>query len=162
MGSLNSGMPYISTPPAACRASNMVTLCPSLARSAAQVSPAGPEPITATFLPVGGASWVGDLFSLWPRSQSATYLSMRPMAMGAFFLPSVQTCSHCVSCGQTLPQMAGRAFLLLSILTASGISPSRTALMNSGISTFTGQPLTHMRLGHWMQREASSLTISSV
>ena len=35
LGSRNSGMPYISTPPATCSASKMVTLWPKRARSAA-------------------------------------------------------------------------------------------------------------------------------
>ena len=49
-GRRNSGMPYTSTPPAMWSASNTVTLTPALARSAAQVSPAGPEPMMAAFL----------------------------------------------------------------------------------------------------------------
>ncbi|KJZ87253.1 hypothetical protein ClosIBUN22A_CONTIG56g01110, partial [Clostridium sp. IBUN22A] len=44
-GSLNSGIPYSKTPPALCSASNIVTSYPFLAKSPAQVSPAGPLPI---------------------------------------------------------------------------------------------------------------------
>ena len=47
-------MPYTSTPPILCSASKIVTWCPSLIRSPATVSPAGPPPTIATFLPVGG------------------------------------------------------------------------------------------------------------
>ena len=56
--------------------------------------------------------------------------------------------SHCVSCGQTRPQVAGRLFLSLSTFTASGISPSRIALIKPGISISTGQPSTQGCLGH--------------
>ncbi|MBA7627373.1 hypothetical protein ES703_34835 [subsurface metagenome] len=75
--------------------------------------------------------------------------------MGASFLASEQVASHWDSWGQTRPQMPGRAFLLLSIRTASGISPSRTAWIKPGISISTGQPSTQLRLGHWIQRLAS-------
>src|SRR4030042_1049663 len=130
----------------------MVTLCPNLCRSAAQVNPAGPEPITATFLPVGGGRFGDESSSaICSRSQSATYLSSLPMAIGAPFLDSVHTCSHCDSCGQTRPHMPGKAFLPFITLTDSGMSLSRIAFMNSGISTFTGQPTTHGRLGHRIQ-----------
>ena len=50
LGSLNSGIPYTSTPPGSWSASNMVTSYPFLAKSPAQVSPAGPDPIIATFI----------------------------------------------------------------------------------------------------------------
>src|SRR5512136_1788251 len=58
--------------------------------------------------------------------------------------------------------MPGRLFLFLSILTASGISPAPIALMNSGISTLTGQPSMQPGFLHTMQRLASSRACSSV
>ncbi|MBA7612365.1 hypothetical protein ES703_19601 [subsurface metagenome] len=97
MGNLNSGMPYMSTPPATCSASKMVTLCPILASSAAAVKPAGPEPTTATFLPVGLEDLGGLATPILARSQSATKRSRRPIAMGASFLASEQVASHWVS-----------------------------------------------------------------
>ncbi len=156
-------MPYISTPPATCSASKMVTLCPILAKSAAAVNPAGPEPTTATCLPVGLVGSIGEsIASLLARSQSATYRSRRPIAIGACLFASEQAASHWVSWGQTRPQIPGRLFLLLSILTASGISPSTIALIKSGMSIPTGQPSMQGRLGHWIQRLASSLACSRV
>ena len=50
-GRRNSGIPYTRTPPSSCSASNTVTSYPSFARSPAQVSPDGPEPMTATLCP---------------------------------------------------------------------------------------------------------------
>ena len=46
--SLNSGMPYRSSPPSASSRSKTVTVCPALVSCWAAASPAGPEPITAT------------------------------------------------------------------------------------------------------------------
>ena len=46
------GMPYISRPPGRSARSKTVTLWPALLSWAAAESPAGPEPTTATFLPV--------------------------------------------------------------------------------------------------------------
>ena len=60
------------------------------------------------------------------------------MATGSPFLPRIQRDSHCTSCGQTLPQIAGRLFLSFMIRTAFAISPERTASINSGIETSTG------------------------
>ena len=50
LGRRNSGIPYFNTPPISCKASNTVTSYPCLAISPANESPAGPEPITATFM----------------------------------------------------------------------------------------------------------------
>ena len=47
-------MPSVFSPPGTSRASKTTTSWPSLRSSWAQVSPAGPEPMTATRLPVGG------------------------------------------------------------------------------------------------------------
>ena len=51
-----------STPPGSCRASKTVTSWPCLASSPAAVSPAGPEPTTATLLAARGA---GDVERCW-------------------------------------------------------------------------------------------------
>ena len=63
-----------------CNASNIVISCPSFTRSAATVNPAGPAPITATFLPVDGA--FGGSWAPLSRSQSAKNRSSRPMLIG--------------------------------------------------------------------------------
>ena len=75
------------TPPASCKASNIVTSYPILARSPAQVSPEGPEPITATFLPFFSVGISGDtLFSL---AQSATNLSSLPIDIASPLIPLI-------------------------------------------------------------------------
>ena len=57
LSSFMLGMPYISSPPMRSARSKTVTQCPTLLSWAAQARPDGPEPTTATFLPVrtGGA-----------------------------------------------------------------------------------------------------------
>ena len=68
--------------------------------SAATVNPAGPEPTTATLLPVGAAG-VGTVVLLLFRSQSATKRSRRPIATDFStdfsILPTVQKLWHCFS-----------------------------------------------------------------
>src|ERR1039458_7267059 len=63
-------MPYTSTPPSSCRASNTCTWCPIWMRSPAHARLAGPLPISPTFLPVAGAD-TGDPNCPVSRSQSA-------------------------------------------------------------------------------------------
>jgi len=73
------------------------------ASSALAVIPAGPPPMTAIrhgFFSVGGVISGGPFWA----SQSATNRSRRPMATGACLRPTMQSCSHWVSWGQTRPQ----------------------------------------------------------
>ena len=107
LGRRNSGMPYTSTPPARCSASNTVTSYPMRARSPAQVRPAGPEPTTATLCPLDlGFSGSSLLLLL---CQSATKRSRRPMPTGSPFMPRTQYFSHWLSWGHTRPHTAGSA-----------------------------------------------------
>ena len=102
-GRRNSGMPYTSTPPPVKNASNTVTSKPLRASSPAQVMPDGPEPMTATFLPLAGFILGLLASSGWsPRKRSSW-----PMATGSLLTPRMHLPSHWVSCGQTRPQMAG-------------------------------------------------------
>ncbi len=143
-----------------CRASNMVISCPSLTRSAATVKPAGPAPITATFLPVGSA--FGGITAPFSRSQSARKRSRRPMLTGSPILPMTHLLWHCTSCGQTLPQTAGRAFLVLMAAMPSAYFFSLMHLMNVGIGTSTGQPVRHIGFGQQRHLAASSCASASV
>lgn len=69
--------------------SNIVSF---LAKSPAQVSPAGPLPITATFLFL--LSSLSDKSTLCSLDQSATNLSSFPIATGSPFMPSTHFPSH--------------------------------------------------------------------
>ena len=58
------GMPYMSSPPTRSARSYTVTLCPRLLSRSATDRPAGPEPTTATVLPVragGGTARMAPL-----------------------------------------------------------------------------------------------------
>ena len=100
-----------------CSASKIVTSWPAWIRYPAQISPPGPEPQTATFLPVFfGVGGSGD--SPWLASQSATKRSRRPIATDSCFLATTHCFSHCSSCGQTRPQTAGSRFVVLIDATA--------------------------------------------
>ena len=121
--------------------------------------PAGPEPTTATRMPVGGASSGVEAVPC-TRSQSATKRSMRPIATGSPRLATTHTTSHCSSCGQTRPQIAGRVLVSLSLTSEPATSPWRSRSMKAGMSIPTGHPLTHGGLAHCRQRCASTSAVS--
>ncbi len=80
-----------------------------MARSLAQVRLAGPEPTTATRMPlVWGLAGMAFTFS---RYQSATKRSSRPMATGSPLMARTQRASHWLSWGQTRPLTLGRALV---------------------------------------------------
>ena len=58
----------------------------------AQLSPAGPEPITATFWAFSSLGGWG--FRSWAIAQSATYRSSRPMPTGSPLMPRTHSFSH--------------------------------------------------------------------
>ena len=151
-------MPYTSTPPGVCSASNTVTEKPALARSPAQVRPEGPEPTTAMRMPfpAGRAALASDC--AW---RSATYLSSLPIPTGSPFMPRTQRLSHCVSCGQTRPHTAGRLESFDITSYAPSMSPSRNLAIKSGILIPTGHPPTQAGDLHPRQRAASFAAASS-
>ena len=108
LGNRNSGMPYTNTPPTLCSASKIFTLYPARARSLAQASPDGPEPITAT-LPLYSAGFsAGFSAEALAMAQSPTKRSSLPMLTGSPLMPNTHEPSHWVSCGHTRPHTAGR------------------------------------------------------
>ena len=159
LGRRNSGIPYRNTPPESCSASKTCTAWPMRASSPAAVSPPGPEPTTATFLPVAAMSRVGA--SMFASAQSATNRSSHPTATGSPFNPRMHLASHCTSCGQTRPVVAGSALLVRKILAAVSKSPSATFVTKFGISTRTGHPRMHGFLGQSRHRLASSTATDS-
>ena len=64
---LNSGMPYRSSPPGSSARSNTATVWPARVSCWAAASPAGPEPTTATVLPVCHSGGCGRHPALVPR-----------------------------------------------------------------------------------------------
>ena len=55
-GRRNSGIPYFRTPPISCSASKTYTSYPRFTMSPAKLKPDGPEPTTATLMPLDGAT----------------------------------------------------------------------------------------------------------
>ena len=76
--SLNSGMPKVSRPPISGYRSNTTGFTPLRTRMSAQPRPAGPAPITATFLSV---HFTLDISGFQPRAKavSVMYFSTEPM-----------------------------------------------------------------------------------
>ena len=131
-----------------------------MARLPAHERPEGPAPITATRCPFFSI-FFASVFTFF-ICQSATKRSRRPIPTDSPFIPRTHFDSHCVSCGQTLPQTAGRELVSVIILYAPSKSPSATRAINSGICTATGHPATHGRVLQLRQRFASSIACSSV
>ena len=70
-------------------------------------------------------------------------------------MPRTQRLSHCVSCGHTRPQTAGRLESMLMTRYAPSMSPSLIFAMKSGIFIPTGQPPTQAGFLQLRQRAAS-------
>ena len=121
LGSLKGGIPYLKTPPVSWSASKMVTSKPAFLRSLAALMPAQPEPTIATFLPFG------VILTSTGSELSPTYLSSAPIATGVPLIPKTHFDSHCLSCGQTLPQTDGNIFVSLIISPAFCIFPFLTS-----------------------------------
>ena len=154
-------MPYTSTPPVLWNASKIVTAWPRVTSSPAHVRPAGPLPTTATRQPDGsGAAGSGQ--RPCARFQSATNRSRLPMATGSPFRPTTHLTSHCVSCGHTRPQTAGRALTSRMRSAASSNLPSATSFTNPGMSMPTGHPAMHRGFLHRRHRAASACACSGV
>ena len=87
--------------------------------------------------------------------QSPTNRSSLPTATGSPLMPSTQAPSHCVSCGQTRPQIDGSELSRAITSAAPATSPSHKREMKSGICTPTGQAATQRGLRQCRQRDAS-------
>ena len=88
LGRRNSGMPYLSTPPATCSASKTVTSTPPRPGRRRRPARRDPNPTTATRLPVGATP--DRLVPSPAAAKSATKRSSRPTATGSRFLPTTQ------------------------------------------------------------------------
>ena len=65
LGRRNSGIPYFNTPPISCNASKTVTSKPFFAISPAKLKPEGPEPTTATLMPLAASFSGTEMLPLW-------------------------------------------------------------------------------------------------
>ena len=120
LSSFMFGMPYMSRPPRRSSRSNTVTGWPALLSCSAAARPAGPEPMTATFLPVRISGGSGSTQpSSQPRSMIAP--SMFLIVTGGSLMPSTQEPSH--GAGQTRPVNSGKLLVLCRRSSASRHRP---------------------------------------
>ena len=116
LSSFMLGMPYMSSPPIRSARSKTVTVCPALLSCWAAASPAGPEPTTATRLPVrtgGGCAFTSPA----SKARSTISCSMSLIVTGGSLMPSVQLPSH--GAGQTRPVNSGKLFVFARRMYAS-------------------------------------------
>ena len=120
LASFMPGIPYISSPPIRSDRSKTVTSWPTLFSCAAALRPAGPEPTTATRLPVRATGGAGSIQpSAKPRSTIA--FSIFLIVTGGSITPSTQLPSQ--GAGQTRPVNSGKLFVLWSRSRASRQRP---------------------------------------
>src|ERR1043166_809287 len=112
--------------------------------------PPGPEPITATVNPLGGA---GAAFTAsWWKAYSLMNRSTAPMETGSDRVFKMHEPSHNRSCGQTREQSSGMLLVDPDKAAASRKCPSAVSASHSGIRLDKGQPATQSGSGHLMQQ----------
>src|SRR5690606_29118553 len=95
---------------------NTETACPARASCCAQARPEGPEPTTATFLPVlrlGGCGLIQPLSQPW--SMMACSIDLMPT--GSLLMFSVHAASH--GAGHTRPVNSGKLLVECSVSSAA-------------------------------------------
>ena len=139
-GSFMLGMPYTKRPPGRWSRSYTVTACPRWFKSCATVRPAGPDPITATVLPLLRAGICGCI-SPWSNAASMMKRSLSFMetalAVGVA-LRHEHARSH--GAGHTYPVNSGKQFVFSRRSSAMGRLLLHSCWFHSGIRLFSGQP----------------------
>ncbi len=113
-----------------------LTLCPFRTRCHAAASPAGPAPITETFLPVAG-SFSGIQESSSSRSASPAARFNRQMETASSMDLRLQAPSQ--GAGQIRPKTEGSAISFFTTFRASANSPLAKSRFIRGISMWAGQ-----------------------
>src|SRR5687768_3922222 len=139
--------------------SNTVTSWPARASCCAAASPAGPEPTTATFLPVLTLGTCG-LTQPSAHARSAIACSIDLMPTGSSLTLSVHAASH--GAGQTRPVNSGKLLVECSTSEATRQTLRYTRSLKSGMMLFTGQPLLQNGVPQSMQRAAWTFDCSAL
>mmetsp|Transcript_5348 Transcript_5348/g.17312 ORF Transcript_5348/g.17312 Transcript_5348/m.17312 type:complete len:337 (-) Transcript_5348:5050-6060(-) len=155
------GTPYMMRPPTRSARSNTVTRWPALLSWSAQARPAGPEPMTATFLPVRVAGGRG---TIQPSSKALSMMehSMFLIVTGCSMMPSTQAPSQ--GAGHTRPVNSGKLLVASRRCSAAFHWPSYTSSFHSGILLPRGQPVAfwwQKGTPQFMQRAPCVLSFSS-
>ena len=139
--------------------SNSVTSWPARASCWAAAMPAGPDPTTATFLPVLILATRGCTQPC-SHALSAMACSIDLMPTGSSLTLSVQAASH--GAGQMRPVNSGKLLVESSTVQASRQSCRYTRSLKSGMMLLTGQPLLQNGMPQSMQRAPCTSACSSV
>src|SRR6059058_2550649 len=121
--------------------------------------PAGPDPTTATFLPVRtfGTRGFTQPFS---HARSAIACSIDLMPTGSSLMFRVHAASQ--GAGQMRPVNSGKLFVESSTVQAFSQSWRYTRSLKSGMMLFTGQPELQKGVPQSMQRAPCTFACSSV
>mmetsp|Transcript_24101 Transcript_24101/g.48184 ORF Transcript_24101/g.48184 Transcript_24101/m.48184 type:complete len:200 (-) Transcript_24101:325-924(-) len=138
LSSFMLGMPYVSKPPGFSDRSKTVTRWPDLLSWSADARPAGPEPMTATFLPVrtcGGCARTHPS----AHARSMMVCSMFLMVTALSTRPATHEPSH--GAGQTRPVNSGKLLVDERLVYAAFHCSVNTRLLKSGMRLLIGQPV---------------------
>ena len=131
--------------------SNTTTACPARVSCWAAARPAGPEPITATFLPVRTDGGTG---TTQPSSHARSTISTSTclMVTGSWLMPSTQAPSQ--GAGHRRPVNSGKLLVACRRSMASRQRSRYTRSFQSGMRLPSGQPLLQNGMPQSMHRDA--------
>ena len=126
-------------------------MCPALVSCCAAAKPAGPEPITATVLPVRRSAINGTtLPSL--NASSMVRSSICLIVTAVLLIATTQAVSQ--GAGHRRPVNSGKLFVACKRSIASFLSPRQIKSFHSGIKLPSGQPEWQNGIPQSMQRPA--------
>ena len=126
-------------------------MCPARVSCCAAANPAGPEPITATVLPVS-RSGANGFTLLSKKASSMVRSSICLMVTASRLIPTTHAVSH--GAGQRRPVNSGKLFVTCRRSIASTLSPRKMRSFHSGIRFPSGQPEWQNGIPQSMQRPA--------
>ena len=131
--------------------SNTATVWPARVSCCAAARPAGPDPTTATVLPVrrpGGCGCTQPLPKAWSMIDTSTCL----MVTAGWLMASTQADSQ--GAGQSRPVNSGKLFVACRRSMAARPSPRHMRSFHSGMRLPSGQPWWQNGMPQSMQRPA--------
>ena len=126
-------------------------MCPARVSCCAAARPAGPEPITATVLPVKRSGAIG--FTL-PASNASSIVrsSICLIVTASRLIATTHAVSH--GAGHRRPVNSGKLLVACKRSIASSLSPRQIKSFHSGIKLPSGQPLWQKGIPQSMHRPA--------
>ena len=131
--------------------SNTATVWPARVSCCAAARPAGPEPTTATVLPVRRPGGSGSTQPL-AKASSMIETSICLIVTAGWLIPSTHELSH--GAGHRRPVNSGKLFVACRRSIAERPSPRHVRSFHSGIRLPSGQPLWQNGMPQSMQRPA--------